>query len=48
MSRRLALVVLFLIPAIGRAEEPPERLLSAGTQIYFRWDGIGPHRAAYE
>ena len=47
--RRLALAVLiFGAPALGRAAEPPERLLSAGTQIYLRWDGIDAHRMAYE
>src|SRR5271166_3559219 len=48
MSRRLALLVLFVSPLVARAEEPVERLLSSGTQVYFRWDGIGPHRASYE
>src|SRR5262245_2335378 len=49
MIRRLALAVLiFGAPALGQAAEPPERLLSAGTQIYLRWDGIDAHRMAYE
>ncbi|MBY0527273.1 MAG: hypothetical protein K2R98_28010 [Gemmataceae bacterium] len=48
MSRRLAVVLLLLVaPCVAGAQEP-ERLLSADTQIYVRWDGIEPHRAAYE
>jgi hypothetical protein len=35
-------------PAVGRAQEAPEQLLPDGAQIYFRWDGIEAHRAAYE
>src|SRR5437868_4525241 len=49
MLRRLGIIALLLLaPAVVRAEEVPERLLPAGTQIYLRWDGIEPHRAAYE
>src|SRR5437867_3417544 len=49
MTRRLGLALLvLLVPAFGRAAEPPERLLAAGTQIYLRWDGIDAHRMAYE
>jgi hypothetical protein len=36
------------VPPAARAQEAPERLLSAGTQLYLRWDGVEPHRAAYE
>jgi hypothetical protein len=43
----LALLAL-LVPQIGLAQETPEDLLSAGTQVYLRWDGIEAHRAAYE
>ena len=49
MLRRLGIVALLLLaPGMLRAEEAPERLLPAGTQIYLRWDGIEPHRASYE
>ena len=49
MWNRLALALLvFGIPAVGRAQEAPEQLLPDGAQIYFRWDGIEAHRAAYE
>ena len=49
MLRRIGTVVLLLlVPAAGRAADPPERLLPAGTQIYLRWDGVEAHRAAYE
>jgi hypothetical protein len=43
------MVVLWLaVTGVGRAAEAPaERLLPAETQIYFRWDGIDAHRAAY-
>src|SRR5262245_24201037 len=43
-----------LLPFVGlfsvcqvRADQPPERLLSADTQVYVRWDGIPAHRDAY-
>jgi hypothetical protein len=49
MLRRLGIVALLLLaPGVVRAEEVPERLLPAGTQLYLRWDGIEPHRASYE
>ena len=49
MLRRIGMVVLlFLVPAVGRAADPPEQLLPATTQVYLRWDGIEAHRAAYE
>jgi len=48
MRPRLALALLLaLAPAAARAEDAPERLLPAGTQLYVRWDGIDAHRAAY-
>ena len=48
MRPRLALALLLaLTPAAARAEDAPERLLPAGTQLYVRWDGIDAHRAAY-
>jgi hypothetical protein len=42
----LALLAL-LAPLPARAQEAPERLLSADTQIYLRWDGVDAHQAAY-
>jgi hypothetical protein len=49
MLRRLGIVALLLVaPGVVRADDVPERLLPAGTQIYLRWDGIEPHRASYE
>jgi hypothetical protein len=49
MLRRWGIVALvLLLPAASRGQEAPEQLLSAGTQVYLRWDGIDPHRAAYE
>jgi hypothetical protein len=41
-------LLLFLAPQVARAQETPEQLLSAGTQIYLRWDGVDAHRAAFE
>lgn len=49
MSRRLGWALLVLLaPAAARAAEAPERLLSAGTQVYLRWDGVQAHRAAFD
>jgi hypothetical protein len=50
MPRRIGMVVLLLLlpAAAARADDPPERLLPAGAQVYLRWDGVEPHRAAYE
>jgi hypothetical protein len=49
MLRRIGMVVLLLlVPAAGRAADPPEHLLPAGAQVYLRWDGVEAHRAAYE
>jgi hypothetical protein len=48
MRSRLALVMCVLFwPLAAPAAEPPERLLSAGTQVYLRWDGIDAHQEAY-
>jgi hypothetical protein len=41
-----AALVMLLVPA-ARAQDAPEQLLPAGTQVYLRWDGIEAHRAAY-
>jgi hypothetical protein len=41
-------LLLVLVPSFVRgAEDVPERLLPASTQIYLRWDGIDAHKAAY-
>jgi len=51
MLRRygLCLVLVLLAPtAVRAAEGDPERLLPAGTQIFVRWDGIEPHRDAFD
>jgi len=40
-------VLLLLVPASGRAQEVPEQLLSAKTQLYLRWDGITAHQAKF-
>jgi hypothetical protein len=41
--------VLLLLPGLsGAAEDVPERLLPASTQIYLRWDGIDAHKTAYD
>jgi hypothetical protein len=40
--------VLLLLPGVcGAAEDVPERLLPASTQIYLRWDGVEAHKDAY-
>ncbi|MCS6851129.1 MAG: hypothetical protein NZ700_08185 [Gemmataceae bacterium] len=43
----LAWTVL-LVGGLAPAQEAPERLFSADTQIYFRWDGTATQRAAFE
>ncbi len=49
MSRRFILaLVLFWLPGLARAQDAPERLLAEKSQIYLRWDGIEPHRAAFD
>jgi hypothetical protein len=40
-------VLLALIPAPAWAHADPETLLPGGAQLYFRWDGIDAHKAAY-
>jgi hypothetical protein len=44
--RHLALLVL-LAPGLARAQVVPESLLPAGAQVYYRWDGVEAHKAAY-
>ncbi len=49
MGRRAGFALLLLfVPALVRAEEAPEQLLPATTQVYLRWDGVDAHRASYE
>lgn len=45
--RILASLALVVLPTLGWAQEGSERLLSAKTQIYLRWDGIEKNRAAF-
>jgi hypothetical protein len=47
--KRLAAVGLLplLLPALAGAQDAPEQLLPANTQVYVCWDGIEAHRAAY-
>ncbi len=48
MKRRAAFaLVLLLLPVLAQAQEAPESMLPASTQIYLRWDGVDAHRAAY-
>ncbi len=49
MRRRAGFaLLLLLLPLAARAEEAPEQLLPATTQVYLRWDGVAAHRAAYD
>ncbi len=49
MSRRVATALIALLFAgSARAQDAPEALLPATTQVYLRWDGVEAHRAAYE
>src|SRR6516164_3128085 len=43
----LALLLVLAPGAVRAAEDAPEQLLPATTQIYLRWDGIDAHQAAY-
>jgi hypothetical protein len=49
MTRRLAalLLVLLAVP-FTRAQDAPERLLSAQTHLYLRWDGVSTQQTAFE
>jgi hypothetical protein len=40
-------LVLVAAPGAARAQEP-EKLLSPTSQLFIRWDGVGPHKAAYD
>jgi hypothetical protein len=47
MTRRLLAGCLFLLAvSCARAQDAPERLLSAQTHFYLRWDGTASHQAA--
>jgi len=49
MLRRIGIaLVVLLATGASRAQEAPENLLPASTQIYLRWDGVEAHRGAYE
>jgi len=49
MGYRIGLAMcLLLMPHVAGAQQAPERLLSAGTQLYVRWDGVESHRTAFE
>jgi hypothetical protein len=51
MGRRfLPLLLLLVVPSIAQAQQaaPPERLLSAGTQVYLRWEGFDAHRQSFD
>jgi hypothetical protein len=43
----VAASLLLLTPTFLVAQETPEDLLPAATQIYLRWDGVDAHRDAY-
>ncbi len=40
-------LLLLVAPGAARAQEP-EQLLSPTSQLFVRWDGVGPHKAAYD
>src|SRR4051794_16785891 len=46
-SGPIVFLLFVFVPALGRAEDEPEKLLPRGTQIYMRWDGTEAHRASY-
>src|SRR6516162_3923662 len=51
MRRILIACCFVLFPTLAIAQTPatpPESLLAENTSLYFRFDGIEPHRAAYE
>jgi hypothetical protein len=39
--------LLLLVPGLARAQVVPESLLPATAQVYYRWDGVEAHKAAY-
>lgn len=48
MAKRVfAVLALLLLPGLCQAQEQ-EKVLPSGSQLYFRWDGIKAHRAAFD
>ncbi|MFN4258850.1 MAG: hypothetical protein ACK4RK_06100 [Gemmataceae bacterium] len=47
MKCHLTIALVVLITPLASVAAEPERLLSPGTQVYFRWDGVQAHQAAY-
>jgi hypothetical protein len=48
MRHLLGLTIVVLLGAgTARAQVTPEEILSAGSQVYLRWDGIEAHKAAH-
>jgi hypothetical protein len=48
MRPRFALaLILVALPGVCRAQDAPERLLPADSQVYFRWDGLAGHEQEY-
>src|SRR5438132_1318197 len=48
MRPRFALaLILVALPGVARAQDALERLLPAGSQVYFRWDGLAGHEKEY-
>src|SRR5262245_23162309 len=45
--RHMVVLAVLLAPGLSRAQEA-EQLLSARTQLYFRWDGQKAHRDAWQ
>ena len=41
-------ILLTVLPAPVRAQEPPEKLLSPTTQLFIKWDGVTAHKDAYK
>src|SRR5262245_55611666 len=44
---RILVLAVLLAPGLAQAQDP-ESLLSAKTQLYFRWDGQKAHKDAWE
>jgi hypothetical protein len=47
-GRFLTVILVVVFPAVARAQEVPEQLLSGRSQIYLRWDGLDAHREAFD
>src|SRR5271154_5433925 len=49
MFKRMVLGLLFvLLPGVALAQGVQESYLPAKSQIYFRWDGMQTHQAAFD